>query len=432
MMILMKNARMELIKAFESLGLELPLNSVFQAIAALLKCAWQSLRMKISPKFLETIPRDRREIMVELYEEAGLSAYYFRDYYALAQSSLLSRGLAFSLGPSMGLLNWVGGSACVWVLLGFNRYSRILLNHSVRIAQELGTKEAEGKSQIWQAIYFDYARQPLLAGEHFANVIEKFRPYIGPFDYRLSVVTYSCNNLLRGHFKKSYEIVRNMSELEDSSIRYFSAGRAYYDWYVLGSLGFLGYHGEAQRLIENSQVIFFRVDEERWQISQYLGELLVYLYSLPDKNLNLIEECIRRFESLNLAPKETFLEATQFWVAKAHLSIELFHSGHWKNLQVQKSLKQLKSCIAHPSVQAHIEILKLKYQVIVEKDLDIKKEFLDRCESLAQQSDHRWVQYEILKIRQCLAKSDSEKTESRRNLLSFLEDNQWKGILAHA
>jgi len=431
-MILMKNARMELGRAFAEMGIEMPKNSFFRSVQSVVEFLFYSLRTE---KLVtdEKIRRDL-QIKVALYEEAGLSAYYFREDRMLMQCTLKSKRLAEQLGDSIQMVNWLGGSGCVWVILGWQSKARQLIDRAISMARGLGEPYAMAKALLWKALYLDYRGLPKESAREFEQVLASQGAKLFPSDLRLAATTLSCNYLIRGQMRASEAVIRNLTDMEHPTCRYFSSGKAYVDWYRLPAISFLHEASEAKEILKtNSQIAFFRVDEEKWQITQYLGGLLMYHYSLPEKNMADIQACLKRFELLRLSPQKTYLEASHFWVAKAHLMIDLAFEGKASVNEAERAVRDLCRTLNHPNLRAHALVAKAKCQLLKPNpDMTRLQDYLKKAMVLAEMHENIWVEYEVLRFEylkfQSLKDSVSALNAGRK-IREFCLAQEWKGML---
>ncbi|MGZ5278333.1 MAG: hypothetical protein ACXWC9_00215 [Pseudobdellovibrionaceae bacterium] len=431
-MILMKNARMELGRAFAEMDLELPINSFFRSLQSVLEFLFYSFRTES----LVTDENMRRilQIKVALYEEAGLSAYYFREDRMLMQCTLKSKRLAEQLGDSIQKVNWLGGSGCVWVILGWHSKARQLIDRAIGVARSIGEPYAMAKALLWKALYLDYRGLPSESAREFEQVLASSAANLFPSDLRLAATTLSCNYLIRGQMRASEAVIRNLTDMENPTCRYFSSGKAYVDWYRLPAISFLHESTEAKEILRaNSQIAFFRVDEEKWQITQYLGGLLMYHYSLLEKNMPDILACLKRFELLRLPPQKTYLEASHFWVAKAHLMIDLAFEGKVSVNDAEKAVRELFRTVNHPNLRAHGLVAKAKCQLLKPNpNMSKLQDYLRKAMVLAEMHENIWVMYEILRFDflkyQCL-KDSASALKAEQKIREFCVAQEWKGML---
>jgi hypothetical protein len=430
MMILMKNARSELKKAFSELKLEMPRDSFFLMVGSIVKSAFQS-KKKLEPIRDET-ERKTLQLQVALYEEAGLSAYYFREDRMLLQCSLKSKAIALRLGDSIEMVNWLGGSGCVWALIGWTSRARKMIEEAVAVSQRLNQSFATGKALLWKSLFLDYLGKPKDSAAEFQMLWQNPQFELTPHDRRLVATTLSCNYLMRGYMKKSEEIIQELTFTEDSNCRYFSSGKAYVDWYRLPAVSFLRGEGESAAILANSQIAFFRVDEERWQIAQFLGGLLMYYYRQKDKNLASIQACFERFSLLGIEPKNTYIEASFYWIAKAHLMIDLAFEGKIAINDAEAAVKELRKAQKHPSLKAQGLVAMAKVELL-QPNVNFGKldQRIEKASKLASQHDNLWVQFEILKFQAMKfrkQKSDTEVSKAESELRKFCQEQNWQGV----
>ena len=160
--------------------------------------------------------------------------------------------------------------------------------------------------------------------------------------------------------------------------------------------------------------------------------MLIYHYTnSKDASLPEIKDCIKRFETLDLSPRFTFLEASYFWVAKAHLMIELAFQDQVPISMAAKAVRELGQTQAHPSLKAHGLVAQAKLSVLM-NSLKKSEEFMNKARALAIESDNLWVQFEILNCHhKCLQKAGetAAASEALRQSQLFCETHGWKGLL---
>lgn len=428
MMILMKNARSELNRAFAELKLSPPRDSILISIKEVMIFILQKLR---PVQNADEKSKQALQIQVALYEEAGLLGYYFLERPTLLQCILRARRPALQLGDSIQLVNWYGGSSCAWAILGWNKQAIRLIQHSFEVAQKISTSYATDKVRLWKALLLSYQNLSKESALDFDSILHDEKIDLTPYDFRLVMTTLSCNYLLRGHMQKSESCIREITEKEFPRCRYFSQGKAFVDWYRLPALGFLGEHKEAETVLKNAQAVFSRVDEEKWQISQFLGGLLAYYYSLPEKNLQDIQYCLERFSALQIASKLTYLEASQIWVAKAYLYIDLAQQGKLPVKQAVQAVQELSSLQKYSVVKSHWLMAKAKCLLLENKSNSKNADQLcQKALEMALADDNIWVQYEVLRY-ELMKNANTESTELIRvNLREFCKKNNWKGVMS--
>lgn len=424
MMIMMRNARTELNQAFGELGLEAPKASALYAMKAILIYGWRSL-WPLAP-VSDEVTRHFLQVQVALLEEAGLSAYYFVEYSMLIQCPLLAKHPAMRLGPSMQLINWQGGSACVWAIVGWSSRAKKLIGDALKTAHEIPEPYARAKAHLWNALYLNYRDRPKEAALEFESCLSD--PNLSPYDVRLAATTLSCNYLIRGKMQSADASIRHMTDREVLRGRYFSSGKAYVDWYRLPALGFIGDASEARDVLKSSEVVFDRVDEERWQITLFLGGLLNYFYSQKERDLKSIRGALARFDALGLSPRLTYLEAAQIWVAKAHLFVDLAIEGEIKPSEAHRAVRELSRAPDDSNLRAHWLIAKAKLMVFERTSNFKAADFLaEQALKIADRNDNEWVRYEVLRYRNLKSVDETEKGRIDTEIREFKLQNQWRG-----
>jgi hypothetical protein len=428
MMILMKNAQFELQKAFAEMKMEYPRDSALQALKTLISFLFQQwMPMKTVS---DEASRKRLQMQVALYEEAGLSGYYFLEYPMMLQCTLKSKAPAFKLGDSIQLVNWLGGSGCVWAVLGWKGQASKLIEESLTIGKKISMPYGISKALLWRALFLNYQGFSKESAIAFGDLLKNHATELSPYDLRLVATTLSCNYLIRGHMKGSEECIRDLAAFDVPRSRYFSCAKAFVDWYRLPALGFLGEDSEAASTLKNSQVVFHRVDEEKWQITQFLGGLLTYYYTLKSRNISDIRECLSRFSALKLSSRRTYLEASQIWVAKAHLFIDLAREGSVPLEEAKASVQELSRVQSHPDLRAHWLVAKAKLALLENKiDTGRGDSWSRQAGELAATQENIWVQYETLQYQWLKLTQHEDKTAIENKIRDFCVQHHWKGML---
>ncbi len=428
MMILMKNARLELRRAFAEMGMQFPRDSALQALQVLMWYFFEGFK-KINTES-NLLPRQSLQIQVALYEEAGLSAYYFLESRMLIQCGLKSRRPAFQLGESIQMVNWLGGSGCVLAVLGWKSMASEMIARALKVGRKSQAPYALQKAQLWNALFLSYKACLKESAIEFESALKVKPSQLSPFDIRLAVTTLSCNYLVRGHMKASENCIQEVTSKEQPRGRYFSCGRAFVDWYRLPALGFLGECDEAEVVLKNSQIVFHRIDEEKWQITQFLGGLLTYYYSQSERNLSKIQECLQRFEALRLTPKKTYVEAAQIWIAKAHLYVDLALEEKISQREAKRAVHQLKQVPKNRVFYSHWLIAKAKLG-LVDGTLNTKTadQLCEKARVLAIAEENLWVEYEVLKYKLLKQRNNSDSQNAKKQIQDFCIQHGWKRML---
>jgi tetratricopeptide (TPR) repeat protein len=418
-MIRMENARYELRQAFNTLDIEYPRASA----GALLRSAFSFVASFARRPRPPSTPDDLRrlEVSVALYEEAGLSAYYYGEYVPLIQCMMNPRALAFRIGPSKEMVNWFGGSACVLSLLGLHKAADSLLDRADRMSEKLGQRYPIAKALVWRALTLDYAGYPVKSAESFSRLVAEFHTDLQPHDVRLAATTLSVNLMLRGHMAESSRAIESLFvSAVDLKSSVFSCTRTFIEWYRVPALSFCGRDDELREIINNSKAIFSSLDVETWQVTQFLGGLLIYYYTREDPPLEEIKISLKRFESLHLSPRATHREACYYWVGKAYILVELFHTGKVSERQARRALAELGRTPPHPSLQAHCLLLTAKLERYKNPDAPIHSS-LSQALTLAEEHDNDWVRFEVYALQSRERALNLARSKGWQNRIDWLE-----------
>ena len=269
-----------------------------------------------------------------------------------------------------------------------------MIGKAEHISQELPPGYPQAKALLWRALAQDYLGEPTVSAKSFSKLLTDFRCELSPHDLRLASATLACNFLLRGQMRESNHVIESMfDEISPSQATVFSNSRTFVDWYRIPALSFLGRDLELRDIINNSKVIFSSTDQEKWQITQLLGGLLIYYYTREDKPMEEIDNCLRRFDSLGLTPQSTYSEASHYWVARAYILLNLFHEGKVEESRAVQALSDLDRTRRHPSVLAHSHLLKAKWKWNT-NDQSHAREDLTQALNLAERHENDWVKLE--------------------------------------
>lgn len=396
MMILMQNARAELQLAFLTLNQEPPNDYILSAANQLLKTYFN----KLNP--------ESTDLLIQLYEETGLSAYYHREKIMLILASLKSKKLANTSDSVESKLNWWGGSACVYATLGLSSVARKYIQVAEELVSQNENARLQSKLSLWRGLMFDYLGQPLEAQKYFEQALEK--KALSKYDERMTTTTLACNLLLRGKMKES-ELCLTRFQEAPREVSTFSASQTFINWYRIPALSFLGEIETTKEIIGNSRAIFAHSDDEMWQITQFLGGLLIYHYKNQNLDMHEIEDIQLRFSALNLTPKNTYLEASYYWVAKCYLYIELYNKKIISYKQALNSFNDIAKCVRHPTLKTHEQVLHLKLKFNHQENLSFEQ--IDNALELARVNNNDWAIFELFNLRHQLALSlkQSEKAE---------------------
>ena len=391
----MKNARLELRRCAAAAGLSWPGNS------------WLSLIVSwINPDPLRQshpdLARKSRVTQIcfvaDLYEEIGLSAYYLRQVPTLLQAIIRTGNVCRELGPSRSLLNWYGGAACIWSLMGFRKKSLRLIRRCHEISTQLPSPAEPGKALIWEALLSDYNGQPMRSAELFEECLNKYGDDLQLFDFRLSSITLSINYLARGHYQKALDALSQLSE------RYprFAAGDAdgcsldSCSWHSLAPKAMLGQVGDVDRMVKAFRSILSVDKDEKWLLAQFLGHLLIAGRQM-DMDANKAEDLIKRFEILGMPARRTHLETSFYWIAAAYIRFDAALADATARPRFRTSLAELGKIPGHPTSRAHHAVLKAGSAWLAGNARDYSK-WSARAGDEARRHDNRWALVELDKL----------------------------------
>jgi len=405
----MKNAHLELRRAFETLQLLWPENTWRSVLHS---CLTQNSWPKVHPDF-ERRPLDSKtQMLVELYEEVGLSAYYLRQNWTLVQTMIRGKKPCFDLGPSMPLLNWYGGSSCILALMDLTLQSLIkvkrveflykksmqFIHRCYEIAAQLHPHTGMGKALIWEALLCEYHGDPVRSAELFERCLNEHGKYLDPFDIRLSAITLCVNYLSRGHFKKSLEAMKKQEEC-NSSFQEAFGGMSMDDvpWYSLGAKAMLGEIKEIQKPVRLFSSILSADKDEKWLLAHYLGQLLI-AGRQTGLNVSQAEDLISRFEVLGMSPRGTHSETGFYWVAEAYMRFSFAVQDRHLIYKFKRSLKRLGQVLPHPTTHSHYAVLKAGLAWL-EGKTTVYENWYRRALEEARQIDNQWALLELDHLR---------------------------------
>ncbi len=351
----MKNARLELMRGFAAIGLDWPDSSW---TALLWSCLHPDPLRRPHADFAQQDRDTKLRFVAELYEEVGLSAYYLRQVPTLLQAIIRVKGLCQELGPSTALLNWYGGAACVWALMGFKKKSLGLIQQCHQVAIQLSCRADQGKALVWKALLLNYHGDPVRSAEHFEECLTDYGTDLSLADLRLSAVTMSINYLSRGHYEKALQALSRLAELhpcfrpqaEDDWSFDSSA------WLSLAPKVMLGQMEDIDKMVNVFRSILSVDKDEKWLLTQYLGHLLI-AGRQTGMAAAKAEDLISRFEILGMPARRTHLETSFYWIAAAYIRFDFARNDKRAIRRFQYSLKELGKTPDHPTSSAHYEVL---------------------------------------------------------------------------
>lgn len=395
-MVRMKNARLELMRAFEALGLEWPKNTIYSLVKAYIE---KNRLPNLHPNFIQQDKNARVLLLAELYEELGLSAYYLRQNFILIQSTIKSKSICHLLGPSRPLLNWYGGTACVMSLIGFEKKSLEFIKKCHEISEVLNDPKDEGKVLIWKALLYDYNGYPVRSAELFKKCLDDFGSKLDPFDLRLCTVTLSTNYFCRGHFQNALDTLNKLEICNPCFKR--KQEKDFIDivaWYSVGPSLMLGKNIDIEKIVQNFRSIMSTDKDEKWLLTQFLGHLLTAKRKVGLK-FHDMEDLVKRFEILEMTPKKAHFETIFYWIAEAYLRFDQALANRSFIPKFKKSLKSLAKTPRHPTNLSHYAVLKTGLALLENH----KKEFIYWSQKAADESriiNNQWALQELSKIKE--------------------------------
>ena len=391
----MKNARLELMRGFEALGLNWPCNS-WASLAS--SCVNPDPMPKPHPDFDRQARDTKIRFVAELYEEVGLSAYYLRHVPTLLQSIIRVKDICRELGPSRALLNWYGGAACVSSLMGFRKMSLRLIHRCHEVSTRLPDRADIGKALVWKALLYDYHGLPVRSAELFEECLSHYGADLYPFDLRLAAVTLSINYLSRGYYEKALGALTRLTELypyfrtQDADDWSFDSAA----WYTLAPKVMLGQMEDVDRMAHAFRSILTVDKDEKWLLTQFLGHLLIAGRQTGMES-SKAEDLISRFEILGMSARRTHLETSFYWIAAAYIRFDFALNDKGALRRFRASLKTLGQTPDHPTSRAHYEVLKAGLAWLDGRERSYTK-WSEKAAEKARLHDNRWAFTELSRL----------------------------------
>ncbi|MCB0413384.1 MAG: hypothetical protein KDD50_03565 [Bdellovibrionales bacterium] len=392
----MKNARLELKRAFTEINLQWPQNSLFELIKIYLLAKKQD---HLNADFKRQSKIDQSIVLADLYEEMGLSAYYLRHKYILLISSLASKDICLKLGPSLPLLNWYGGSSCIFALIGFKTKSQSLIKKTREIANHLNIESCTGKYLIWQALMCDYNSNPVLSAQFFKEALEKYADKLEMFDLRLAVQTLSTNYFSRGHYQEALDVLSYLKH--DSFPEAFSLDREERyekNWCSIGPAICLNYSINVSKMVQNFKSVMSADKDEKWELTLFISHLMIGLRYKKILN-HTLEDIIKRFEVLNMKPKDTHSESSIYWVIAGYLKYDIAKEHPHKTKEFKKFLKLINSIPYHPTYRSHYNTLLAGYYFLRKNKSRFYQQY-EKALKLSQSIENKWSIFELDKMKE--------------------------------
>ncbi len=434
MLIEMQNTRSELRRGFKELGMQYPKSGILSFISAA-----SSILVPLSYKKKEQVDLHAHsgitseKLAVALYEEASLSTYYMIDSpLLLLQISLRVRKIVSRIGPSIEMLNYLAATATMFAIYKRKHLAYWYLRLAKKIVRLLNQPDVQAKYRSWEILTFSYLDKATKSSNLIEKLLIEQKKDLSLYTLRLLCTTLSTNYTLRGKMIESVAAIDNMLTPYDyTCTKIFSCNKTFIEWYKIAALSFLGKHDEANLIIDNSRAIFTSIDEEKWQLTLYLGNLLIHHYISPVTHYKEVEIILERFKALHLFPKKTFIEAQFFWVGKAYLLFKLYDEGHVEFMDVVHAVQDVNKNSRFQETRCHYYILKA--QLYVARGLfGQAKKYIRKAKILAHEADNDWVLYESDKILMIVHFKENEVESALKvygALKLMLTERTWKGCL---
>ena len=380
----MKNVRYEIDRAFEALNMKPPRNT--------LRSTLRSLMYRVLWRF-KNVPASWDFHMNELYVEVGLCAYYLRENLTMLQASSQSRYFAFRSQHPLQLVNWYGGSACVYRLLGMKRKALKYLDAMHQIAEQ-HTGETHAKSLVWGGLYHEYDNNVVGSVALFEKIVTEHYRHLSIYDLRLVALTLSCQQMVRGKFKECLAIF-TLPQFHMCLLEGYHGLANSVDWYQIVALMATGRREEAESIIADHKYVLSSSDEERWAVTLFIGQcLLAESTGTPRKDY--VFTLIRRFNDLKLHPRNSFFEAAFYWVGKSRSLLKLYQVEKTPELaqQMEESLNELSIAARADYVKVHEHLLRALWAKEC-ANTTLYEHHKQIAQQLAERVDSDWVRAEL-------------------------------------
>jgi len=419
MMIYMQNAKSELKRAFAIYKVDFPHSGTIPFLASL-----TSLLYSIpTTSSKDTTHTKRQKLLVALYEEAGLSAYYMREpLFLLIQISLQARKVVSKLNISLETMNYLAATATAFSISTKGSLGNSYMNKARTIAKGLKDKKTEAKLKIWEILQLSYQNKGVESAALTEDLIAHEKKHLTPYDLRLISTTLALNYIVRGKARESLAAVDiTLTDYDHSSDNVFSSSKPFIEWYKIPALGFMGKNKEAERIMVNSKAIFTSVDEERWQLAIYLGGLITYQYFSNRRDMSEIQNIQNRFDSISLSPQKTFMEAQLFWIGKAYLMLDLYYQGQASKKQLVEAVTNVGKITYFNATFSHHLVLRA-HLYFIDKNYRQAESSLEKALTASNKFKNDWSKYEAEKLMLVLLRLN-KKTESANILHTELKKN---------
>lgn len=431
MMIYMQNARAELRRAFGALDVPYPEAGFFRLMASLGGIFTLISTRRTKKTIASSAFEQRNKILIALYEEAGLSAYYLHHSSSLLlQISLRARSRVSTVGASLEMVNYLAATATMFAIYRRKYCAHYYLAQSKKVAESLNDPVAMAKYRSWEILSVAYLGDALQSAKCAEDLLTEQKNDLTQYNVRLVCTTLSTNYVIRGKTQLSLRAVDQLfTPYDNSHPEIFSCSKTFIEWYKIPALSFHGEGAAVEDILVNSRAIFSSTDEEKWQIMLFLGNILIYYYLSSTRDFNEIKNVLDRFHAIGLSSKHTFLEAQHFWIGKAYLFLELFHSHEIDQKEFTKAIGDVKHMIHFETVQSHYLIL-MGHLYFIKQRYAKARSCVKAATLLAKRIDNDWVLYEAEKLSILLLFGEKKTEEGERRyqqLCLHLTTLGWEG-----
>ncbi len=435
MLIEMRNTRAELVRGFKALGESFPKGGILRML-----CSSHSLLIPLSFKkrsknIIISDELTRKKILASLYEEAALSIYYMRGpQVSLMYVSFTVRKIASQIGPSLEMMNYLAATATMFAIYKDRWLSRRYLRLAKKVVYVVDDPAVLAKYRTWEMLSCSYLDQAVASSNIIEALLAEHKKDLTPYNLLLVSTTLCTNYVLRGKTTLALSSIdQMMTPYDRTCTKVFSCNKTFTEWYKIPSLAFRGEFEEADRIIVNSRAIFASVDEEKWQIGLFLGNMLIYYYLSPSRDYNGIRAIFDRFNALKMVPKKTFIEGQHFWIARSYLLIELYQQGEAEIGQLISSIKDVKENSSFRETRCHYFVLEAQLQIL-RGSYRRAKRYLVKAKKLATEVDSDWVLFEVEKLSMVLFFKEKKREVGLGVYASMsitAKERGWNGYMHH-
>ena len=429
MMIYMQNAKTELEKAFTIYNIEFPKVGVFAFLFSALNI-FSRIEVKDDAGLRPDAYSRKNQLLVALYEEAGLSAYYMREsVFLLLQISLLARKIVSRFPASLETVNYLAATATAYSLSSKGYLGDSYMELASAAASSIKSKTADSKLKLWKALLLSYQNKSVDSAKLTEELLTTEKKYLSPYDLRLISTTLAMNYIVRGKTKESLTAINaTLTNYDQITTNVFSSSKSFIEWYKIPALSFMGKNKEVEKIILNSQAIFTSVDEERWQLALYLGCIITYHYFSNRRDMSAIQDVFKRFDSIHLSPQKTFMEAQLFWIGKAYLLLDLYYQGQVPKKQLLQAVTNVRGITKLRVTQSHYLVLQA-HIYLINKNYRQAEIYVEKALTLCKEVENDWGTYEAKKLIIVIlnaAGKNQEAATAQSEILKDIKTYGWK------